>query len=172
MKLILDQVNVVIHVAATVKFNEPIETAFNLNVNGTHQTLTVARQIKNLECFCHISTAYYFPSTKHVEECVKDFPLLLDRLNLKNGSVILEDDFKTKLYELIGSGKLYPNTYAFTKHLAEILIQQAAANDSLPCLIIRPSIICAAVNEPFPGWIDNFNGATGDNCKDFNDNPR
>lgn len=162
LKLILDQVNVVIHVAATVKFNEPIETAFNLNVNGTYQALTVARQIQNLECFCHISTAYYYPSTQYVEECVKDFQLC-ENLNLQNGSVNLKEDFKMKLYESIGPGKKpYPNTYAITKHIAEILVQNVQS--TLPCLIIRPSIICAALKEPFPGWIDNFNGATGDNC--------
>ncbi|KAI2806857.1 hypothetical protein BLOT_008816 [Blomia tropicalis] len=32
---------------------------------------------------------------------------------------------------------------------------------SFPAAIIRPSIITAAWKEPFPGWIDNYNGTTG-----------
>ena len=31
---------------------------------------------------------------------------------------------------------------------------------NLPCAIIRPSIVGASWREPFPGWIDNFNGPT------------
>jgi fatty acyl-CoA reductase len=27
--------------------------------------------------------------------------------------------------------------------------------------IVRPSIVTAALREPFPGWIDNLNGPTG-----------
>jgi fatty acyl-CoA reductase len=32
--------------------------------------------------------------------------------------------------------------------------------DKLPCAILRPSIVGATWREPFPGWIDNFNGPT------------
>jgi fatty acyl-CoA reductase len=51
-----------------------------------------------------------------------------------------------------------PNTYTFTKQIAEYLIYQEC---SVPTVIIRPSIVGASVSEPFPGWIDNFNGPTG-----------
>lgn len=30
-----------------------------------------------------------------------------------------------------------------------------------PAAIIRPSIITCSWNDPFPGWIDNYNGTTG-----------
>ena len=49
-----------------------------------------------------------------------------------------------------------PNTYTYTKALAECLVMKEMAN--LPCAIIRPSIIGSTWREPFPGWIDNFNG--------------
>ena len=28
----------------------------------------------------------------------------------------------------------------------------------LPLVIIRPSIVCASIDDPLPGWIDNYNG--------------
>ena len=31
----------------------------------------------------------------------------------------------------------------------------------VPVTIIRPSIVIASQQEPFPGWIDNLNGPTG-----------
>ncbi|KTG34876.1 hypothetical protein cypCar_00027324 [Cyprinus carpio] len=52
-----------------------------------------------------------------------------------------------------------PNTYTYTKALAEQLIQQECGN--LNVAIIRPSIVGASWKEPFPGWIDNFNGPSG-----------
>ena len=53
----------------------------------------------------------------------------------------------------------YPNTYTYTKNLAENLIVQQMG--SLPITIVRPTIIVAAVQEPFPGWVDSFIGPSG-----------
>uniref|UniRef100_A0A803TYX1 Fatty acyl-CoA reductase n=1 Tax=Anolis carolinensis TaxID=28377 RepID=A0A803TYX1_ANOCA len=52
-----------------------------------------------------------------------------------------------------------PNTYTYTKALAEYIVQQGGAK--LNVAIIRPSIVGASWKEPFPGWIDNFNGPSG-----------
>ncbi|XP_014670154.1 PREDICTED: fatty acyl-CoA reductase 1-like [Priapulus caudatus] len=52
-----------------------------------------------------------------------------------------------------------PNTYTYTKALAEHLV--AEGRGDIPTAIIRPSIIGAAWREPMPGWIDNYNGPTG-----------
>ena len=59
-------------------------------------------------------------------------------------------------FRLIGKR---PNTYTYTKALAETKFVKDAA--SLPAAIVRPSIVAAAWKEPIPGWIDNLNGATG-----------
>lgn len=40
----------------------------------------------------------------------------------------------------------YPNTYTFTKRLAEDLV----INSGLPASIVRPSIVVATYKEPFP----------------------
>lgn len=34
-------------------------------------------------------------------------------------------------------------------------------SDKLPISIVRPSIVTAAINEPYSGWIDNVYGITG-----------
>uniref|UniRef100_UPI00398EB732 fatty acyl-CoA reductase 1 isoform X4 n=1 Tax=Pristiophorus japonicus TaxID=55135 RepID=UPI00398EB732 len=52
-----------------------------------------------------------------------------------------------------------PNTYTYTKALAEYVVQQES--EDLNIAIIRPSIVGASWQEPFPGWIDNFNGPSG-----------
>lgn len=52
-----------------------------------------------------------------------------------------------------------PNTYTYTKALGEMVVQQESGNINIA--IIRPSIVGATWQEPFPGWVDNLNGPSG-----------
>ncbi|CAK1546361.1 unnamed protein product [Leptosia nina] len=52
----------------------------------------------------------------------------------------------------------HPNPYTLTKALAESIVN---SHTELPVCIVRPSIVTAAFQEPFPGWIDNVYGVTG-----------
>jgi fatty acyl-CoA reductase len=52
-----------------------------------------------------------------------------------------------------------PNTYTFTKALAESMLQTESG--SLPVAIVRPSIVLSSFREPIAGWVDNWNGPTG-----------
>ncbi|MBI2956290.1 MAG: SDR family oxidoreductase [Acidobacteria bacterium] len=49
----------------------------------------------------------------------------------------------------------WPNTYTFTKSLAESLIAQRGAG--LPIAVVRPSIVETSVCEPFRGWNEGIN---------------
>lgn len=52
----------------------------------------------------------------------------------------------------------WPNTYTFTKSLAERALQIHRGN--IPLLILRPAIIIAANSEPYPGWVDAMTAAS------------
>lgn len=54
----------------------------------------------------------------------------------------------------------FPNAYTFTKRMAEHLLHQNNQK-SVPILIVRPSIIGASLEEPFPGWTDSITLAGG-----------
>jgi long-chain acyl-CoA synthetase len=49
----------------------------------------------------------------------------------------------------------WPNTYTFTKSLAESLIQARGAG--LPIAIIRPAIVETSIAQPFQGWNEGIN---------------
>lgn len=68
------------------------------------------------------------------------------------------DDEMINMIEKKLVGK-HPNTYTLTKGLAEQIVLSKGTD--LPIAIVRPSIVCAAYQEPFPGWIDNAFGITG-----------
>lgn len=44
-----DNVNIILHIAATVKFDEEIIKALGINLRGTREVLEVGRKAKNLE---------------------------------------------------------------------------------------------------------------------------
>jgi len=46
---IVENVNFVFHCAATIKFNETLESASKINIQGTERLLSLATQMKNLK---------------------------------------------------------------------------------------------------------------------------
>ncbi|XP_069759889.1 fatty acyl-CoA reductase 1 isoform X3 [Narcine bancroftii] len=152
---LLSCINVIFHCAATIRFDEPLKHALQLNVVATQQLLVLARQMQKLGAFIHISTAYANCNRNHVEEVIYPPAVepkkLIDSLEWMDESMIRDITPK-----LIGDR---PNTYTYTKALAEYVVQQEGGD--LNIAIIRPSIVGASWQEPFPGWIDNFNGPSG-----------
>nr|XP_043892252.1 fatty acyl-CoA reductase 1 isoform X3 [Solea senegalensis] len=153
--VLAENVHIVFHCAATVRFNEPLKDAMKLNVLATQKMLALAHRMKHLEIFIHVSTAYANCNQELIEERV--YPPPVDYRKLIDALDWMDDDLVSALTpKLIGER---PNTYTFTKALAEYLVQQEAGD--LNIAIVRPSIVGASWKEPFPGWIDNFNGPSG-----------
>lgn len=50
-ELLKDQTNIVIHGAATVRFDEKLKIAIAINVNGTKEMLLLAKEILHLKVF-------------------------------------------------------------------------------------------------------------------------
>ena len=128
-----------------------LKKAVLLNTRGTKQMLDLAKEIKNLELFAHISTAYC-----HLEEKVKKIQLFIIKLYIIiiNFQQVLgekpypppadphkiiklvewmEDDVVEAMTDKI-LGDI-PNTYAFTKALSEGLVEEAMSE--VPAMILR-----------------------------------
>ncbi|XP_011605197.2 fatty acyl-CoA reductase 1 isoform X2 [Takifugu rubripes] len=153
--ILTENVDIIFHCAATIRFNEPLKDAVQLNVLATQKMLALARRMKHLQIFIHISTAYANCDKDLIEEVVYpppvDYGKLIDCLDWMDEELV-----STLTPKLI---RQHPNTYTYTKALAEYLVQQEASH--LNVAIVRPSIVGASWKEPFPGWIDNFNGPSG-----------
>ncbi|XP_012281000.1 putative fatty acyl-CoA reductase CG5065 [Orussus abietinus] len=154
-KLLCDRVSIVYHAAATVRFDELLKKAVILNTRGTKQMLDLAKEMKKLILFAHISTAYC-----HLEEKVlgeQPYPPPADPHKIIKCVEWMEDEVVEAMTDKI-LGNL-PNTYAFTKALSEGLVEEAMPH--VPAIILRPSIVIPVWKEPIPGWTDNINGPTG-----------
>ncbi|CAB3238737.1 unnamed protein product [Arctia plantaginis] len=149
---LVEKVSVVIHAAATVKFNEPLKEAWQTNVEGTRMVLELAQRMKLVEVFLHVSTAYSNPDRQVIEEVLYPAPANIDEIQqLVKGDLTDEETLK------IIAGR--PNTYTFTKALSEHLVAENLVH--MPTVIIRPSIVAAIKNDPIKGWLENWYGATG-----------
>uniref|UniRef100_A0A3Q2SYU3 Fatty acyl-CoA reductase n=1 Tax=Fundulus heteroclitus TaxID=8078 RepID=A0A3Q2SYU3_FUNHE len=137
-------INVVFHCAATVRFDEPLKHALQLNVIATQQLLALAQQMQHLEAFIHISTAYANCNRKYIDEIIYPPPVEPKKL-IESLEWMDEDIVQDITPRLIGDR---PNTYTYTKALAESVVQQG--QDKLNICIIRPSIVGASWQEPFP----------------------
>ncbi|XP_060876849.1 fatty acyl-CoA reductase wat-like [Metopolophium dirhodum] len=146
---LIDNVNFVFHCAATIKFNEPLDLASQINVQGTENVLALASQMKNLKGFVHVSTAYSHCPRSEIKEEFYDVPITAKELK----NVVVDEESTTKVL------KNWPNTYTFTKAVTENMIQ--TNGNHLPISIFRPSIIGCTKSEPEPGWLENMNGPTG-----------
>ncbi|KAK7600946.1 hypothetical protein V9T40_008387 [Parthenolecanium corni] len=151
-----NEVNIVFHVAATVKFDAPLRDAVNINVRSTRDLLEIAKKMKHLKSFVHVSTAFsHCAERKFIEEKLYEAPMPASSL------ITLVDQLSDQVVDkitptLLGS---FPNTYVFTKAVAEGLFTSKSLD--LPTSIFRPGIVISTAKEPIPGWINNLYGPTG-----------
>lgn len=131
----MENVSLVIHSAATVRFDEPIRVAINLNVSATYETIKVASKFKNLELFVHISTFYSNPSLRFVENKMYPPPMNWKEAIKLSKSHISDETLNIMSRKYIGG---FPNTYTFTKNLSENVVNEHS--HLFPVLIVRPSI--------------------------------
>lgn len=156
-QLIMENAHILIHSAATIRFDEHIRDALLMNVGGTVKMVELARKTKNLVSFVHVSTAYANCNLHEIEERYYEMKPTHDPVKLLELCQWMEADAMGAMTDaLIGDR---PNTYCLTKALGEKYLFEHAMD--LPVGIFRPSIIAASWMEPEPGWIDNYNGPTG-----------
>ncbi|XP_061723572.1 putative fatty acyl-CoA reductase CG5065 [Cydia pomonella] len=155
MKTLSEEVSVVFHMAATLKMEATLKDSMEINTVGTQRALSVARRFRNLVIFVHVSTAFCYPDYDVLEEKFHDPPA--DPYDVIRLCEWLDDKQISLLTpSLLGK---HPNTYTFTKRLAESLVHEAYPD--IPCVIARPSIVCPAYLDPIPGWVDSLNGPVG-----------
>ena len=68
--MLMEKVNIVFHVAATVAFNQPLDEAININTKGTSRMIDLCKELKHVISFIHVSTAYSNAHLSEIEEKV------------------------------------------------------------------------------------------------------
>ncbi|XP_078052126.1 putative fatty acyl-CoA reductase CG5065 isoform X2 [Augochlora pura] len=155
LEMLMDEIDVVFHCAATLRLEAKLTDAIEMNTIGTRRVLDLAKKMKRLKSFVHLSTAFCHPDMDELGERVYDAP---DDPNKVMDLVQWMDETSINLITPRLLDK-HPNTYTYSKRLAEKLVSNEYQN--LPCCIARPSIVTPAGSEPLSGWVDNLNGPVG-----------
>lgn len=149
------QVDYIINCAASIDFNLELGEAVNQNIDGLLELIKFAYN-NNILHFIHISTAYVSDHSIDAKEKFVNMDVLGDVTELYAKIKANEIQF-----DEIVSKKYYPNTYCFTKCLAEKLIEKELKNNKIFFQIIRPSIITNSVKTPYPGWFKGCGATIG-----------
>jgi thioester reductase-like protein len=96
-KAVAEEAGAVMHCAASISFDLPLDEARAINVEGTRSIIELAREIKGLERFIHVSTAYV--------------------------AGITEGTFRE---DQLDAGQEFRNTYEQTKWEAEHVVTEAS----------------------------------------------
>ena len=156
--MIATECDVIINCAASVNFDDPLLDAIQINYAGCKRMLELAKECQHLDVFCHVSTAYtnsnklgFISESIHDLEGGQDPDELIQGI-IKMGPQAVADNEK----KIIGA---YPNTYTFTKSMAERSVKKNRGN--LRVAIVRPSIIVSCYDEPCQGWTDTVAASGG-----------
>jgi fatty acyl-CoA reductase len=153
-RLLRERLSHVVHCAASVDFDQPLQAAATANIAGSLHALDLARSCHNAPVMVSVSTAYVgpHPPGEALAEALVPLPLDTERVY---ESIMAGEADRDALLEETG----HPNTYTFTKCLAEHLL--VARRGEVPLRIVRPSIISASRARPVPGWIDSYAAFAG-----------
>lgn len=66
----MKQCSVVLHVAASVRFDDALKKAILMNTRGTKEMCELALKLPNLKSFVHVSTTYCNPFHSTVQELI------------------------------------------------------------------------------------------------------
>lgn len=136
-----ENIEIVIHAAADVRFNEPLYNLIWCNLVGTRDLLELSKQMRKLQVFVYMSTA--FSNTKensnlNMEERFYEPPMNADILI--DYVQMFHSETDQELLNMIAPNLIHPwpNNYTFSKALSESVVRRYGQD--FPIAVIRPTI--------------------------------
>lgn len=164
-------VDTVIHCAASVSFEEPLDGALRINGYGPARLAAALRAAGSEPHFVHVSTAYtaecrvpvVMEADTHPGLVGLDPAAVLEQAQGWRAQVEAEaakagHDERWVEQRLAARGRDFaatagwPDTYSMTKAIGEMLLLRESPRTT----IVRPSIVESALQHPHPGWIEGF----------------
>lgn len=132
---IRNEIDIIFHEAATVRFDEEMDFSLRVNVVGTIELIKFASTCPNLKAFVHVSTAFSHAYMFESEEKYYSTPIstkeMYDYLNIKD-----EEYKKIRGKEILANWRI-DCMYTLTKALAENYVRDCK---EIPIGVFRPSI--------------------------------
>lgn len=146
------EADLVFHVAASLKLEATLRPNILMNLTGTKHVIDLAKRMPNHVLTVHFSTGFCCCDQEILEEKVIDYNDRPEDL-MRCAEWMTEETMAEMQKTLMG---VQPNTYTYTKRLAEIYLRDEYAK-GFPVVIVRPSIVLPSFQEPVVGWVDSLN---------------
>lgn len=157
------EVDTVIHCAASVSFEDPLDEILELNALGPIRLLDSLRAAGSRPHFVHVSTAYVADcrSAALIHEDGLPHPGVADldpEAMMAAAREWRRAAGQNSNHSLVRRGRRYavaagwPDTYVLSKALGERLLLERSELTT----ILRPSIIESAFRDPYPGWLEGI----------------
>ncbi|CAH0602074.1 unnamed protein product [Chrysodeixis includens] len=149
---ITKETEIIFHMAATTRFDEPISVATMINVRGTREAVLLGKECQKIKSFVYVSTTYTNATDNNIntEVMEKFYPSpMAPEVMILMAETMEPVRFNAMETELI---KGYKNTYTFAKAVAEEIVR--TLSEHLPICIVRPAVVISSYREPMPGWTD------------------
>ncbi len=135
LKRVIEESELVFHMAASLKLEATLKPNILMNLLGTKHVIEMCKRMKHLKLMIHLSTAFCVADELGVlEERVYDWRD--DPYEVMRCAEWMDEKTMEGLQSKILDP--HPNTYTYTKRLAEILMRDQFG--SIPACIVRPSI--------------------------------
>ena len=132
---LIENVEIVLHAAADVRFDNTLKELSLINLRGTREMLKIAERMKRLIMFAYISTAFSNCPNRFIEE--KFYPAAIEpETMIRIAEKMTDDDSMEIVTDKFVAP--WPNTYSFTKALSEALMRDYG--NRIPIVVVRPSI--------------------------------
>ena len=167
----LGGIDTVIHCAASVSFEEPLDGAMRINGYGPARLAAALKAAGSEPHFVHVSTAYtadcrvpvVAETDTHPGLAKLDPAEVLERAQGWRKQVEADaakggkderwiDQRLSERGRAFAGGAGWPDTYSMTKAIGEMLLLRESAKTT----IVRPSIVESALLQPRPGWLEGF----------------
>ncbi|XP_026740164.1 fatty acyl-CoA reductase wat-like [Trichoplusia ni] len=150
--IITKETEVIFHMAATTRFDEPVNVATMINIRGTREAILLGKECQKIKSFVYVSTTYTnaTDSNLHTEVLEKFYPSPVD----PDLMILMAETMEPERLNAIEAQliKGYKNTYTFAKAVAEDIVKTLSGD--LPICIVRPAVVISSYREPMPGWTD------------------
>ena len=135
LEKVTKETELVFHMAASLKLEATLKPNIEMNLIGTKHAIDLCKKMPKLILMVHLSTAFSTcDETGLLKEKVYEWAHDPNDL-IRCAEWMDEKSMESITPKLLGP---HPNTYTYTKRLAEILIRNEYLN--LPVCIVRPSI--------------------------------
>ncbi|CAI0553366.1 unnamed protein product, partial [Linum tenue] len=178
---ILKEADLVLNFAAITKFDERYDVTLGTNTSGALHVLNFSKKCAKIKLLVHVSTAYVCGEAPGI---LMEKPLTLGKAARGRSNVVevwngenelvakrlhqlhsqnLTDKEITSAMQNLGLERAHyywwPNTYTFTKAMAEMVMVESKGD--LPLVIIRPTMVTSTLKDPFPGWLEGVRTVDG-----------